>query len=315
MAKKAKKPGGKFRGFGGFFIVLGIIFTLPALLVTIIGGALSIQSFGFKSEMTALKSFDELAVESYYTADLIELIKFGEDVYAVGVGNYTYPVEFYYIKAHDLANNYRYLVIEAAMPETLTAAKTIDEANRTGVALPFDMALKITGILDPLPPIQRDALYAAMVDAGVVADEAEFDEIVLPYMLTEMPVDYALYFAIAGVVILMIGIIFFVIAGIMFRKSRKAIEAADVEAAKKMDLSKIKQPDSEKFFSNEEDIDSLVAETPTFTPKKAEEKPDDEGSYKPKLPTPTAQAAPDDLDLSNLDFSSLKPPEEDDPLF
>jgi hypothetical protein len=319
MAKTAKKPGGKFRGLGAFFIILGVLFALPALLLSVSGGALTARSFGYKHEMTALPTFESLTEDTYYTADLGGLIKFADGIQAVGVGDYTVPTEFYYINAHDLSNNSRLLVVQGYMPETVASAKSIDSANRDGITIPDGLTLKITGVLGPLPEEQKNALYTLMIDSGVAADEAAFSEMVLPYMLVEMPVDYALYVAVGGIVILLIAVLFFILAGVMFRKSRKLVEAAEVEAAKKMDFTKIKQPDSEKFFSNEDDIDSLVSETPSFAKKpdkKSDLKDSDDGAYKPKVPVPAPEAAPDDLDLSNLDFSSLKPPEEaEDPLF
>jgi hypothetical protein len=313
MAKTAKKPGGKFRGLGVFFIILGILFALPALLLSVSGGALTARSFGYKHEMTALPTFESLEEEAYYTAELDSLIKFGEGIQAVGVGDYTVPTEYYYINAHDLSNNSRLLVVQGYMPKTITSAKTIDSANRDGIKPSDGVTLKITGVLTELPEDQKAALLAAMIDSGVAADEAAFSEMVLPYMLVEMPVDYALYVAIGGIVILLIAVLFFILSGVMFRKSRKLVEAAEVEALKKMDLSKIKQPESEKFFSSGDDIDNLVAETPTFN-KKSDNKDDD--TYKPKVAAPAPEAAPDELDLSNLDFSSLNSAEEtEDPLF
>ncbi|MDR0991348.1 MAG: hypothetical protein LBL87_00415 [Ruminococcus sp.] len=313
MAKKAKKPGGKFRGLGVFFIILGILFILPALPLTIEGGIMTVESFGYKHEMTALPSFDSLAEKSYYTANLESLIKFGEREQAVASTEYSFPVEYYYIEAADHTNQIRYLVVEVVMPDTITTAKTFDSVNRDGLSTPPGLFLKITGILESLPDSHRTALFENMTEAGIVADEAEFSEMLLPYMLVEMPVDQALYLAIAGIVLLLIAVLFFILAGVMFRKSRRLIEAAEIEAAKKMDFSKMRQPDSEKFFSSGDDIDNLVAETPSF-PKKSDPKDDD--TYKPKVPVPAPEAAPDDLDLSNLDFSSLKPPEEtEDPLF
>jgi hypothetical protein len=126
-----------------------------------------------------------------------------------------------------------------------------------------------------------------------------------------MPItDYIIITAIGGG-LLLFSILFFILAGVMAKKRRKIIEDYEIKEASKVDFTKIKQPNSDKFFSTGDDIDNLVAPTPT-APKREEK---DDGTYKPKLPTPTAAAAPDDLDLSNLDFSSLKPPDEEDPLF
>jgi hypothetical protein len=205
----------------------------------------------------------------------------------------------------------RYLPVEVVVPESIDTAAFINDANRGTAALPAGTELKITGILMALPDSQRTALYDNMLAAGVVTSEEEYAEKVLPFMLMEVAVDYSLTITIVGASALLVSIFFFIMAGVMFKKRRKVLEEAELAEIKKIDFTKIKQPESDKFFTKDEDADKLVMETP----RDSKNDKNDDGSYKPKMPVPTAQAAPDDLDLSNLDFSSLKPPEDDDPLF
>jgi hypothetical protein len=312
MEKSAKKPGGKLVGLRVLFTILAVLFIVPALLELFIGGVVLFKEFGFKNEVTALPTFADLQTGEFYTADLSSMIKYGEADVLIEVTGQTIKQEYYYIKAKDLANDFRYLPVVITDPDSMATGKIISDANQNDAAIPEGTELKITGRLDVrrLDPVMQTALFESMTAAGFVTSELEFDRLLLPYQLNEMPItDYIITTSIGGG-LLLFSILFFILAGVMAKKRRKLIEEAEIQEAKKMDLSKIKQPNSEKFFSNEDDIDSLVVVAPAA---KKQEK--DDGTYKPKLPTPTAQAEPDDLDLSNLDFSSLKPPDEEDPLF
>jgi hypothetical protein len=308
--QQTKKAGGKFRGLGIFFIILAIIMLIPALIFTVGGGLITINAIGFKNELTSLSSFETVAPDTYYTAHIESALKYGEAELPLGVGNVTVPTVYYYIEARNLENEIRYLPIEFTVPDTMATLEAVDEANRNNKEVPPEANLKITGLLQELPDEQRNALYENMLAANIVTSEEEFNEMVMPYMLAEIPVDDAIMITIVGGSLLLLSVLFFILAGVMFKKRRKAVEEAELLEVQKMDFSKIKQPESEKFFTKDEDADKLVVEMPK--PGKDDK---DDGSYKPKLPTPTAQASPDDLDLSNLDFSSLKPPEEEDPLF
>jgi hypothetical protein len=310
MANSAKKPGGKFRGLGVLFIILGILFIIPALPLSIFGGMFTLESYGFKNELTALPAFNVVEADLFYTADFSTALKYGEGNYTMEEMSIDTPSHYYYIEARNLANETLFLPVEIFLPESISSAALIDTANRGLATLPEGIKLKVTGRMMPISDAQRTALYDNMLTAGIVTDETEFNEKVLPFMLAEFPIDGIMVVTIVGAALLVFAILFFILSGVMFKKRRALIEEAEIQEAKKMDLTKIKQPNSEKFFSSEDDIDNLVVVTPSA---KKDEK--DDGTYKPKLPTPTAQSAPDELDLSNLDFSSLKPPEEDDPLF
>jgi hypothetical protein len=310
MAKTAKKPGGKFLGLRVFFTILAVLFIVPALLLLFIGGTVLFKEFGFKNEVTALPTFGALEAGDFYTADLKSMVKYGEEELPLGILGQSIKTEYYYIKAQDLTNDVRYLPVRIVIPASMETGKIISDANQAGSELPEGTELKITGQLELRVPDaeERAALIEHMTAAKLIASEEEFDMLVLPYQLIEMPMTEFIIITSVGGGMLLISILFFILAGVMAKKRRKLIEEEEIKEAAKMDFSKIKQPNSEKFFSSGDDIDNLVVVTP-----KKEEK--DDGSYKPKLPTPTAQAAPDDLDLSNLDFSSLKPPDEEDPLF
>jgi hypothetical protein len=313
MAKSAKKPGGKFLGLRVFFTILAIVFIVSALLLLFVGGTVLFKEFGFKNEITALPTFDSLTEGDFYTADLSSMIKYGEADLPLGVAGQTIKTEYYYIKAQDLSNEVRYLPVSIVYPDSMATGKIISEANINGTELPAGTELKITGQLEVnvLDAAQRAALLENITAAGLIESEEEFDTLVLSYKLNEMPMTVYIIITSVGGGLLLFGVLFFILAGVMAKKHRKLVDDYEVKEAAKVDFSKIKQPNSDKFFSSADDIDNLVVVTPT-SPKKEEK---DDGSYKPKLPTPTAQAEPDDLDLSNLDFSSLKPPDEEDPLF
>jgi hypothetical protein len=313
MAKSEKKPGGKFLGLRVLFTILAVLLIGPALLELFIGGNVLLREFGFKNEITALPSFDVLQSGDFYTADLSSIIKYGEVNRAIEVTGQTIKQEYYYIKSQDLSNDFRYMPVIITHPDSMPTGKIISDANQNGEKLPAGTELKITGRLETRKsdPAMQAALLESMIAANIVTDEDEMNDLLLPFQLVEMPLsDYIIAASIGGG-LLLLSILFFILGGVMAKKRRKLIEEYEIKEAAKVDFSKIKQPNSEKFFSTGDDIDSLVAVTPT-APKREEK---DDGTYKPKLPTPTAQAEPDDLDLSNLDFSSLKPPDEEDPLF